>query len=91
MVLQTERRNIPISNGMRLKPIPKLMTVVEPPDPSPEELARLKREFQCLFPVNPHMRNIEDRFTTFDHRWPKHKINATIQHIVKAGFFFLGW
>ena len=58
--------------------------------PSPEMLASLKQQFPCLYPVNPHMRNSEDRLLTFDDRWPKHKINATVPHIVEAGFYFLG-
>ena len=90
MVLGTESRNIPIPVDVRTNAVAKSVKVVEPPDPSPEILATLKRQFPCLFPVNPHMRNSEDRLLTFDHRWPKHKINAAVPHIVKAGFYFLG-
>ena len=88
MVMATESRNISLPNtSVNVFPMIK---VVEPPDPSPEEIANLKRQFPCLYPVNPHMRSFDERFQTFDHRWPNHKINASIRHIVKAGFYFLG-
>ena len=90
MVLRMESRNIPIQDDVRTNSVAKSVKVVEPPDPSPEMLASLKQQFPCLYPVNPHMRNSEDRLLTFDHRWPKHNINATVPHIVEAGFYFLG-
>ena len=90
MVMGAEIRNIPLAESIRKTRARKSFTLVEPADPSPQELENLKRQFPCLCPVNPHMRNFEDRLQTFDHRWPKLKINPTPRHIAKAGFFFLG-
>ena len=50
----------------------------------------LQNNFSCLYPVNPHMRNEDSRFETFDHRWPQNRVRATPRQIAKAGFFFLG-
>ena len=88
--MKTEIRNIPLPESIRKARARKPLTLAEPADPSPQELEKLKRQFPCLYPVNPHMRKFEDRLQTFDHRWPKLKVNATPRHIAKAGFFFLG-
>ena len=49
--------------------------------------------FPCLHPINPHMRDSENRLQTFADRaanWPAHRINATPREIVEAGFYYLG-
>ena len=49
--------------------------------------------FPCSNPINPHMRDRENRLQTFVDRatnWPAHRINATPREIVDAGFFYLG-
>ena len=49
--------------------------------------------FPCHHPINPHMRDRENRLQTFVDRatnWPAHRINATPREIVDAGFFYLG-
>ena len=89
MILKQESRNIPLPDTIRRQQKAR-KTVLEPADPSPGKLEALKRQFPCLYPVNPHMREKEARLETFDRRWPSQKINATPEHIVKAGFFFLG-
>ena len=89
MVLQLERRNIPSPETiMRLQNAKR--SIKEPADPSPQEMENLKRQFPCLYPVNPHMKDFNARLQTFDQRWPSQKVNATPQHIAKAGFYFLG-
>ena len=50
-------------------------------------------EFSCSYPINPHMRDDENRLQTFADRatnWPAHRINATPREIVDAGFFYSG-
>ena len=49
--------------------------------------------FPCHHPINPHMRDRENRLQTFVDpatNWPAHRINATPREIVDAGFFYLG-
>ena len=49
--------------------------------------------FPCSYPINPHMRDNDNRLQTFVDRatnWPAHRINATPREIVDAGFFYLG-
>ena len=36
------------------------------------------------------MKDFNARLQTFDQRWPSQKVNATPNHIAKAGFYFLG-
>ena len=89
MVLQIESRNIPLPETLiRLQNARK--KIEEPADPSRQEIENLKRQFPCLNPVNPHMKDFNARLQTFDQRWPSQKVNATPQHIAKAGFYFLG-
>ena len=55
--------------------------------------ANFRTLFPCLHSVNPHMRSREARMQTFlDHStvWPAHRIRASPQQIVDAGFFYLG-
>ena len=59
-------------------------------DPTPQETETLKRQFPCLYPMNPDMEDFNARLQTFDQRWPSQKVNATPQEIAKAGFYFLG-
>ncbi|CAK8672492.1 unnamed protein product [Clavelina lepadiformis] len=90
MVQGTEGRNISIPPGDRLAPPDRPAMFREPPDPSETEQRELQSNFQCLYPVSPHMRNEDSRFETFDHRLPQSRVRATPRQIAKAGFFFLG-
>jgi len=78
-----EPRNIPLT------PAPAAQ-LQEPPNPDAETQSQLDLVFQLQNALNPHMRNYEARLQTFDRRWPRSKINASIEHIARAGFFFLG-
>jgi len=56
----------------------------------PEQLAHI---FSCSNSVNPHMRSKAARLQTFRDRsdeWPAHRIAATPEQMVQAGFFYLG-
>ena len=63
-------------------------------DPLNESMPQANPEiYPCLHPINPHMRDSENRLQTFADRaanWPAHRINATPREIVEAGFYYLG-
>nr|CAB3225573.1 ZF(RING)-14 zinc finger protein [Phallusia mammillata] len=90
LVQGAEERNVVLTEAERAA-VPRQQNIFEePPDPSENEQRDLRNMFQCQFPVNPHMRNEDVRFETFDHRWNANNVDATPRQIARAGFFFLG-
>lgn len=52
--------------------------------------SKLAEIYPCNEPQNPHMQSQFRREETFDARWNRRKVIATVQEISAAGFFFLG-
>jgi len=62
-----------------------------PPPVSPNH--NLKYMYPCNNPVNPHMRSLQSRLTTFDEHisaWPQHRLASTPQDMATAGLYYLG-
>ena len=62
-----------------------------PPSVSPNQ--NLHYMFPCNNPVNPHMRSLQSRLTTFDEHisaWPQHRLASTPQDMATAGLYYLG-
>ena len=85
MVLGTESTNVPLVQEPR-----PAESSTGSSKPTVSLIDERKRQFPCLYPINPHMRNFESRVATFDHKWQRFNVKASIQDIARAGFYFLG-
>ena len=80
--------NQPVSHGRNSPVLPSLTS-----NRGNSSSTNFRALFPCLRSVNAHMRSREARLQTFlDHStvWPAHRIRASPQQIVDAGFFYLG-
>jgi len=57
---------------------------------SSRSLSTTNQIFSCSNPVNPHMRSLESRVSTFRSRWQASRVRASPKQLAESGLYFLG-
>jgi len=57
---------------------------------SSRSLSTANQIFSCSNPVNPHMRSLESRLSTFRSGWQASRVRASPKQLAESGLYFLG-